>query len=292
MTSNVEQTVQPKMEFQTGIQHVFYRTKESSIIARSVICKVGETEFPIIQVGRFKNGWEASKYLMALNDEETQWLIDFIPAMVKRAYKHKADTGDVFESKEFCQNRSISVALISFKKKKQLEFTQITIRNDDEVKRVVSFPVQTVSDMREKLCHLQIIHKMMLDAEFRLTKTEGVFEAFLAYVHHSVMVRATNDPSLISVMDEDLLSRMKASKDVVANFWIASKYISVSFEAEFQLLLTHVFSNLGIQQFDETRLTSSRLLDTYGENPVTFLQTELMEMFKLVKFIVDNKNTI
>ena len=292
MTTSSEPTVQLKMEFKTGIQHVFYRTKESSIIARSVICKTGESEFPIIQVGRFKNGWEASKYLMALNDEETQWLIDFIPGMVKRAYKHKPDTGDVFESKDFGQNRSISVGLISFKKKKQLEFTQITIREDEEVKRVVSFPVQTVSEMREKLGHLQVIHKMMLDAEFRLTKTEGIFFAFLAYVHHSIMVRAANDPSLISVMDEDLLSRMKASKDVVANFWIASKYISVSFEADFQMLLTHVFSTLRIDHFDETRLSASRLLDTYGENAATFLNFDSMEMFKLVKFIVDNKNTI
>ena len=280
---------QPKMTFETVIQHVFYRTKESSIIARSVICKSGDVNFPVIQLGRFKNGWEASKYLLALNDEESKWLIEFIPAMVKRAFKTKPDTGDVFELKEFENNRSISVALISFKKKKQLEFTQTTIRDDDEVKRIVSFPIQTVNEMREKLVHFQTINTMVFNAEYRLEKTEDVFSSFLTYAHQVVMDRAAKDGSMTSMIDEELLAQMANRRDIVANFWIASKYVSINFN-EFRDMLDHVFGILKIGHFDERCLATPRLLEKFYGTPDVF-KSENLEMFKLVKFIVDNKNT-
>jgi len=280
------------MEFQTGIQHVFYRTKESSIVARSVVCKTEDAKFPIIQVGRFKNGWDASKYLIALNEEETEWIVEFIPLWVKRAYKTKPNTGDVFEQKEFANNRSISISLISFKNKKQFEFTQITIRDDEEVNRVVSFPIQTVSEMKDKLNFMNTIHKMILDVEYRLANTEDVYVSFLAYVHMCMVERAQKEPDMVSVMDENLLDRMKNRKDVVANYWIAAKYISVYFECEYRQLLMYVLSTLAIEHFDLDRLEASLILDTFTENPAKFLDTDSLAMFKLVKFIVDNKNTI
>ena len=281
---------QPKMNFETVLQHVFYRTKESAIIARSVICKSGDIRFPVLQLGRFKNGWDASKYLIALNDEEAKWLIEFIPTMVKRAFKTKPDTGDVFELKEFENNRSISVALISFKKKKQLQFTQTTVRDDDEVQRVVSFPVLTVSDMRQKLIHLRKVHDIIFNAEHRLEKTDGVFTAFLAYAVEGAMARAASDGTMTSVLDEDLLARMVNRRDIVANFWIAAKFISLNFH-EFREVLDYIFAKLEIVHFNEERLAPQNLLEMFCENPDVF-KSENLEMFALVNFLVDNKNTV
>ena len=290
MESVRTQSVQPKMEFKTGLKKIFYRTTDSAIMARSVICKLDdEPKFPLIQVGRFKNGWDASRYMIALNEDEVKWMIDFIPSMVKRAYKQKDETDTLIESIDFDGNRSLSVTVVRFKKAKQLEFKQTVIRNDTEVERSVSFPLKTVSQMVQVFRYFQMIHNMVFKAEYRMSMTTSIFEAFLAFALEIGMKKASTDGSLNEIIDADLLARMKG-KSLPSTYWIAAKYVSVNF-IEFKSFLDQLFEELTIQHFDETRLNPSKLLSLFTDNTALFAKPQDIVNYDFVKFLMDSFNT-
>ena len=154
--AEVDATPAVKVEFKTNLSHVFHRSKDNATIARMVTCTGPDGSVQLVQLGRFKDGWDATKFLVSLNCEEMQWLIKSIPTFVKDAQLVKDCDSKPVLATNIIGKRTFTVSLSRFNfpkggSAKNLELSQSWIRNDDEVTRNVSLPLKEFKNMPEVL---------------------------------------------------------------------------------------------------------------------------------------------
>ena len=129
-----------------------------------------------------------------------------------------------------------------------------------------------------------------LNAEQRLSATEDIYLAYLAYLVKSNIGKASDDPRFNVSLDEALIDRINDGTAPIA-YWFTAKYIATHFD-EFKQLLRDIFKLLDIHQFDEARFTETRLIETLTANSEMLRNLAGNHVYEFTMFIIDNLESV
>ena len=280
------------VEFSTAIKKVLFRSKEgNALVAKLIIAKRDEGSTGFIQLGRFSNNYEGSKFMVSCNRVEAEWIVNIIPLLLKNARVSKpVKTPILLEKKDFENDRGFELSVSKFKAFKQIEIAQTFIKNDDIGVRSVSVPVGELNKISLVFKNLLTAMEIKLDAEQRLEATEQIFMSFLAHLVKVNMSKALVDPAFTVELDESLFEKIN-SGSAPMTYWFAAQFIAENFEDN-QDLLMDIFKLLGMSSFNENRLSKAQLLQVLTNNVQQLADPNNLPLFDFTMFVIDYLATV